>query len=131
MQNDELIMYFIVNKELNMSPGKIATQVAHTLTHYLNYIKNIHSVEVANKGFYKEEDQESKDLRNYYHWYNGSQKKIILKAKQPTLEKLEEDYWNTRDLGLTEVEENSLTCVCLGIKTREDAKPIVKRLQLL
>ncbi|MWV44797.1 hypothetical protein GRF59_14345 [Paenibacillus sp. HJL G12] len=29
---NEIVQYFVVNKELNMSPGKIAAQVAHVAT---------------------------------------------------------------------------------------------------
>ena len=39
-QNNELIMYFIINKDLNMSPGKIAAQVAHAAVEETIYIKN-------------------------------------------------------------------------------------------
>lgn len=121
MNKDELIMYFIVNKDLNMSSGKIAVQVAHTLTNYMNEIW----IESGSK-------RNIEHRRKYLKWYDEyNQKKIILKAKQSILEKLENDYWAVRDLGLTEIPENSLTCVCLGIMTREEAKPLVKRLQLL
>ena len=47
------------------------------------------------------------------------------------LEKLENDYYSLRDKGYTEIKQNSLTAVSLGIMTREQAEPIVKRLQLL
>ena len=86
---------------------------------------------MSNEGLYNSQSSEIKALRAYYNWYKKDQKKIILKAKNGQLEKLEKSYWSVRDLGLTEVPENSLACVCLGIGTREDFKETVKKLQLL
>lgn len=120
-KDDELIMYFIVNKDLNMSPGKIATQVAHTLTNYMNEIW----IESGSR-------RNIEHRRKYLTWFDEhNQKKIILRAKQTILEKLKDKFWAIRDLGLTEIEKDSLTCVCLGIMTRKEAEPLVKRLQLL
>lgn len=116
--SNELIMYFIVNKDLNMSAGKTAAQVAHTLTEYFH-----HMLENYGKNRY--------EINKYFNWHNTDQKKIVLKAKQSVLEKLENNYWSIRDNGLTEIEKDSLTCICLGVMTREEASPIVKRLQLL
>lgn len=108
--NDELVQYIIVNKDLSMSAEKIAAQVGHVCT--------ICAVEqVTNQNFVK--------------WYSGSQKKIILQAHESVLRKLENEYFSIRDIGLTEIEPNSLTAVSLGVMTREQAKPLVKRLQLL
>ncbi|MFW6024961.1 MAG: aminoacyl-tRNA hydrolase [Candidatus Woesearchaeota archaeon] len=117
---DELVMYFIVNKELDMSPGKIAGQVAHTLANYFNFLW-------IESGY----DSQKYNRELYLKWYNDNQKKIILKAKESKLETLEKDFWGIRDLGLTEIKKNSLTCICLGIGTRKEFEPIVKRLRLL
>ena len=108
----ELIQYIIVNKDLNMSTGKIASQVGHVCTICASTLV-------------------TEDYLIFWEWYMGEQKKIILQAHQNVLEKLENDYYSIRDKGHTEIEPNSLTAVSLGIMTREQAEPIVKRLQLL
>lgn len=108
---EELVQYIIINKDLGMSPGKIAAQAGHVCT--------ICAVKLGNTSAFK-------------IWYNGSQKKIVLGAHQKDMEKLEADgYFSVRDLGLTEIPQNSLTAISLGIMTKEKAKTIVKRLQLL
>ena len=125
LQNDnELVMYFIVNKDLEMSKGKVAAQVAHSLVEYFNYV--LYSLH--NKLRHIDNGEE---VDKYDNWLKQNEKKIILKAKQSVLEKLEKEYFSVRDLGLTEIPENSLGCICLGVMTRKEAEPMVKRLQLL
>lgn len=110
-KEEELIQYIIVNKDLGMSAGKLAAQVGHVCT--------ICAI------------QESNTVK-FRMWYNDCQKKIVLEAHQKVLEKLEaEGFYSIHDLGLTEIPENSLTAVSLGIKTRTEAAPFVKRLQTL
>ena len=110
--DDELIEYFVVNSELNMSLGKTAAQVAHVATiiavkHYLN-------------------------KWDYFHeWYENNQKKIILQGKQKDLEKLiEQGFYYIRDIGCNEVLPNSLTCCGLPPMPRSEAQKYIKRLQL-
>lgn len=111
INQNELIEYIIINKDLNMSPGKIAAQVGHVCT--------ICAVEQRNTS-------------NFSAWYLGEQKKIILEAHEKDLLKLEAaGYFAIRDLGYTEIPANSLTAVSLGIMTREQAHHIVKRFQTL
>lgn len=122
--DQELIMYIVVNKELGMSPGKLSGQVAHTVTNYMDYVKRIVEGRTANEG----------ELERFNEWYvDGKvQKKIILGGKQKDVERMEREgrFWSVRDLGLTEIDEGSLTCVCLGVMTRGEAQQYVKRLQL-
>jgi PTH2 family peptidyl-tRNA hydrolase len=110
--DDELIQYYVVNSELNMSPGKIATQVVHVAT-----LITLH---------------ESIALE-FHEWFNKyNQKKIILRGKQKDLEKLvKERFYFVRDIGLTKIPPNSLTCVGSGVMWRSEAQKYVKRLQLL
>ena len=68
-------------------------------------------------------------------WYNNhNQTKIILKCKQKKLEELESiGYISVRDLGKTELEPNTITCVNLGILDEDDLcndLKFVKRLRL-
>lgn len=108
---NELIMYIIVNEDLEMGRGKASAQVAHACTCYL---------------------LQSKEDTKINEWFNQCQKKIILRAHQKQMEKLEGQYpkYAVRDLGLTEIPENSLTAVCVGIGTKEEMLPIVKRFQI-
>lgn len=108
---DELVQYYIINKDLNMSVGKVATQVAHVATDIAVY---------------------ECDDNKFYHWHKDGQKKIILKAKESILRELvEKGFDYITDFGLTEIPEGSLTCVGLGVMTRAEAEPYIKRLQLL
>jgi PTH2 family peptidyl-tRNA hydrolase len=113
LNENEIVEYFIVNSELNMSTGKIATQVGHVAT--------IIAVEYSNS-----------DNEDFDKWYESDQKKIILRGKQKDLEKLiEQGFYYIRDIGCNEVQPNSLTCVGLPPMPRSEAKKYIKRLQLL
>jgi len=115
---NELIQYFIVNQELNMSPGKISAQVAHVAT--IVVFENLYNCQNANEHV------------KFMEWYKNNQKKIILRCKQKDLEKLiAQGFYYIRDNGLTEIAKGSLTCVSLGIMLRNEAQKYVKRLQLL
>lgn len=122
---EELIQYIIVNKDLNMSPGKIAAQVGHVCTicacHYMTNGKD------TTWGGTMEINKEKFDK-----WYQGEQKKIVLAGHQKELEKLvEAGFIFIRDAGYTEIPAGSLTVVSLGITTREEAKIYTKKFQLL
>jgi|GEM_PF-158305 len=109
----EIVEYFIVNSELNLSPGKVAAQVAHVAT--------IIAVENSFKRW-----------GLFWQWYELDQKKIILRGKQKDLEKLiDAGFYYIRDNGLTEIPYGSLTVVGLPPMLKQDAKKYVKRLQLL
>lgn len=110
-KDKELVEYIIINTDLDMSPGKIAAQVGHVC------------------GMCAEEQCGSPKYNAWkmFHDY----KKITLAGHEKTLLKLEEQgFFAVRDKGYTEIPENSLTAVSLGIMTRKEAKPFIKRLQL-
>lgn len=116
MPNDELIAYFIINKDLGMSAGKLATQVAHVATLIACIQPNLGD---RNK------------VAAFSNWYGKDQKKVILEAHEKDLLKLvDKGFYYIRDNGLTEIPANSLTCVGLVVMTREEAAPFIKRLQL-
>ena len=107
---DELVEYFVVNSELNMSTGKVCAQVGHIAT--------IIAVEYCDQDI-------------FWKWYQKDQKKIILCGKQKDLEKLiDAGFYYIRDNGLTEVPKNSLTVVGLPPMLKSEAQKFVKRLQL-
>ena len=115
VKNDELVQYYVINSNLNMSPGKIAVQVAH----------------VAVKIVLNEEILCPVLFNKWYNEYN--QKKIVLKGKQKDLQKLVNlgIFYHINDLGLTEIPSGSLTCVGLGTMWKSDAQQYIKGLQLL
>lgn len=117
--NDELVQYFVVNKELEMSVGKIAAQVAHVAT-------------LATSDILSPIGRFSVYHHSFLQWLAANQKKIILKGKQKDLEKLiGEGFFYIRDNGLTEIPAGSLTVVGLPPMKKSDAQKYVKRLQLL
>lgn len=114
----ELIQYFVVNKDLNMSTGKIAGQVAHVETEIIRYLEN------------KSSDEE---YSNYGRWYyDNNQTKVILKAKEKDLLKLIDQGWFfIHDNGKTEIPEGSLTVVGCLPNYKDKLQKLVKRFQLL
>lgn len=113
LKNRELIQYIIINKDLldKVSSAKFGVHIGHACT--------IAAINECNTEKFK-------------RWYKDGQlqKKIILTAPSKKLEELEKEFYSVRDLGFTEVEDNTLLAVSLGIMTREEAKPYIKRLQL-
>lgn len=110
---DELVQYFIVNEELDMSKGKIAAQVAHAAT-----IATAICI--------------SKEYQDFYDWFHHSQAKVVLKAKEKELKKLKSlGYFAVIDEGRTEIPSGSLTVVALPPMLKSEAQKIVKRYRLL
>lgn len=121
MMQDELAQYFVVNKELCISTGKISGQVAHGET--------IVCVEVLHKGNLPKGTKE-----RFLEWFNDGkdQKKILLEGSEKQLRKLIELGWYpVYDNGLTEIPAGSLTVVASLPMLRSEANPHVKRLQTL
>lgn len=110
--NDEIVQYYIINKELGMSGEKMAVQVAHVCRRVC--------------------EKEHKNAI-FQEWVeNFDEKKILLGGKEKDLLKLIDfGFYSVRDLGLTEVPPDSLTCVGLPPMWKSEAQKFVKRLQLL
>lgn len=108
---EEVVQYYIVNKELDMPAEKLAVQTAHAGARFER---------LQDKGEW------------YEDWLENHEKKIMLRGKEKKLLELEEKgYISVRDLGLTVLEPNSLTVVVLPPMPKSVAEPVVKRLQLL
>lgn len=111
-------MYILVNEDIKISKGKLAGQVGHAVMSYLYYgaIKPL---------------QEGRGIESLED-YMKEQKKIILKCPQSKLEELESEggYSVIRDLGYTQLEPNTLTCINYGIRTPESLPQWVRELKL-
>lgn len=110
---NEFVQYYIVNKELNMSKGKTAAQVAHGAT--------ISAIMLCELEYYKE-------------WFTHDQKKVILQGSENEMYKILAnvmDSYQVIDNGLTEIPEGSMTVVVMPPMERIQAQQYIKRLQLL
>ena len=96
--NVDYNMYIFVNNDLNMSKGKIASQVGHVILSIVEHILN---------------NKKSDEFARYKEWKNQGQPKIILKATEDDLNKLKElpESKYVIDAGVTQVKPNSLTVV--------------------
>lgn len=132
LNEDKIVEYILVNKELNMGVGKIAGQVAHVQTIIDNKIRH-----------YADRDKDpslsplSIDLIDALRWYEqwfskGPQTKIILRAKEKDLLKaIEMGAVEVRDKGLTEIPPNSLTAVGFIPQPKDNLVDFTKKFQLL
>jgi len=105
----------IVNSDLKMGRGKIAVQIAHGEVAYMRHI--MHSVVdyIQSTNVYTEQ------MRRYHRWQTGENnlmKKVVLKAPKHVMieqasKAMARNIWYhcVYDRGLTQVPENSLTCI--------------------
>jgi PTH2 family peptidyl-tRNA hydrolase len=98
----EYTMYIIINNDINMTKGKIASQVGHAVQDIIENL--LDSYYVSKKCTEK--------YNNYKKWKTGC-KKIILKANHNDLINLIKNYdcVPIYDAGKTQIEPNSLTCI--------------------
>ena len=140
----------IVRKDLNMSKGKMAAQVAHASMAFLtNAIKNCSNISKFDTSYYNCGFLIPKEL--YENWICGSFTKVILEAKNKY--QLEKVYIIANELGFKEgihyfpikdncytelepeeVDENDIgrTLTCVGFIPLDDetANKISKKYQL-
>jgi len=113
------VFYILVNNDIKMSPGKLAAQCGHPVTEML--FSSLEKKEIID---YMDEEKTVASRVRYerdfsdivIEWKNEGQIKIVLSASQKLLESLEErsDVYPIRDLGLTELKPNTLTCIGIG-----------------
>lgn len=118
----ELVQYLVINTDLEMPPGKISAQTGHAID------KVAHNMMWLGIGSHFSDEA----YLRYEQWHNGDAAKIVLRAHQKDLQKLADlGFVSVIDKGYTEIPKNSLTCVSLGVMTRQEALPYIKRFQLL
>jgi PTH2 family peptidyl-tRNA hydrolase len=108
-------MVFVVNTSLKMSPGKLASQTAHS------------AISLYVKGKAKQQRKVFFLLNELDVWVGEGQKKVVLKGKDESeLVRLEQRADESklltvliRDAGRTQVEAGSLTCLGIFGKSAE------------
>lgn len=122
-QDDPLVMYLIVNEDLNMSIGKTSAQTAHGS----QLIMMDYFTDIAHK------DYKSHHI-NMQAWFDSSYRKVVLKADKKEfakLKELQEKHILIVDAGLTELEPGSETCIAFWPMRKGLAPKIIKKLQVL
>lgn len=106
----------IVNSDLKMSKGKLASQVAHASL--MSYLKG------------------SSDMNR--KWLDNSYVKIILKANLETIKGLDNlfniqgiPHFLVVDEGRTEIEPNTITCLGISPMENEKVDKYINNLKLL
>lgn len=114
------VMYIVINQDLNMSQGKIGAHTAHAVLDYI--YKELLNQETSD-GLY--------DEISCFKRYGDTI--VTLKAHEKDLLKWEkEGYVAVRDRGLTEIPNNSITAVNLGIHDKDEGVPKwIQRLRLI
>jgi len=107
----------IINKDLKMDKGKMVAQACHGMCYYMAEINSSY----LETGFFGESgEEEDRMLKRYQEWTkNKVMKKIALKATEQEIKAMSynltinRNIWcyQVHDLGLTQVPENSLTCL--------------------
>ncbi|GIQ68284.1 peptidyl-tRNA hydrolase [Xylanibacillus composti] len=117
--SDEIVQYYVVNEELNMSPGKLAAQIAHAATWM--------ALDLASPVSSK-----FPEFHDYFkQWFREGMKKVVLRGNQQQLERLiQHDFYHIQDSGLTEVPRGALTVVGLPPMPKDIAQDYVKQLRL-
>jgi len=96
-----MTMYILVNNDLKMSTGKIASQVGHVVEKITN--------DILNKMF----EETTPYLVKYQKYLSQGHKKIILKASEKQMKQFlgKEGVFEIIDEGFTEIPPNSLTVI--------------------
>lgn len=118
---DELVMYILVNNDLQMSKGKIASQVAHAIeTATISLLR--HSTPI------------------YRDWLKTtSRTKIVLKSTQSEMRDIiqhtgiefSSSIFSIFDAGKTEIAPNSLTCLIFAPLLRSQTPKYLRKMSLL
>lgn len=122
-EDNPLVMYIVVRKDLPMSTGKIAAQCCHSTGYlFLRYAE----IKSSKEGFV------------FKAWMNeGHHRKVVLGVSDGEWAKLKEEYCNdlniaiTTDAGFTEIPSGTETCMAIWPQHKQDAPKILKRLQTL
>lgn len=122
-QEDPIVQYYIIRSDIQMSPGKVAAQVAHGAMMFLlryQQLLNYHS------GDYIER------LKLTEEWLNGSFRKVTLKGDSKDFARLtkELEVFLVRDAGLTEVDPNTETVLVTWPMRKSQRPKFLARLRV-
>jgi len=119
----------VVRSDLKMTPAKLAVQVAHASVGAFKKLRDKEQ-ELIDDGFPL--------IMPSDNWFAEGFRKVVLKVKSDKeILELEREfvergapYFTVYDFGLTELEENTLTCIGIGPDTNKAIDQITGRLGL-
>ena len=119
--DDQYYMYILVNDDLKMGKGKIASQVGHVV--------GLITEEIIRKSY--ESDKVQECYLRYVQWKNTGHAKIILKANQEQITSFigHSESMYILDAGRTQIAPNSLTV--LGFYPSATLREQLKNFKLL
>lgn len=126
---DEYVMYILINNDLKMGKGKIASQACHSMCNATRIL----------------EQQRPRD-KGYNKWLKNGQTKIVLRsgyqdmidivnqyAVDQFVKRNSNDAWCvfTRDFGRTQITKDSLTSVVFKPVLKQLAPKMLRKMKLL
>ena len=127
----------IVNRDLKMDRGKAVVQAGHGICYYMAEITSCY---LEAYDFGEREEDEDRMLERYQEWTKDKvMKKIALKATEHEMRTMSYDLtinrniwcYQVHDMGLTQVPENSYTCLVVEPLPEEKHKELFGHLKLL
>ena len=137
-QKDPLVMYLIINRDLNMSIGKTAAQAGHAVSILHNNYMELKLCMLAKIASGETDESLKGDVdyikcTKFFLWQNDSFRKVVLGAKAKRWDKLKDklECFVIRDAGLTEIESGSETCIGVMPMYKSERPNILRKLQTL
>lgn len=128
---DPIVAYLIIRESLNMSPGKIAAQCSHGMKNLmLHYFK----AQIVTAKFHDIPNNDTQYIKITSEWLAKNSRTVVLRASDSEWDKIKIVYPGAivvKDLGLTEVQPYSETCLALWPQLKSSRDKVIKRLQVL
>jgi PTH2 family peptidyl-tRNA hydrolase len=128
-QEDPIVQYYIVNKDLNMSAGKIGAQIAHGAAMFSFFI----SEDINNHDSGMPFELLPEEVQLTIKWLASSFRKVVLSGNQKDFEKIKEQLpvFLVKDAGLTEVDPGSETVLVTYPMYKSKRPKLLTRLRVL
>lgn len=129
-QEDPIVQYYIVRKDVPMTVGKICAQVAHGAQMFaFTYLERKSQLALP----HPDHEKIVKRINLTDMWIGGSFRKVVLGGRAKDFEKIKKelDVFAIRDAGLTEIEPGTETVLVCWPMLRSSCPKFLQRLRVL